>query len=99
MDDPAECVKRIRAALDKMESSGFDTSNEQNQQIAGDMLLDFCNLNRILKLDGEKALTYSTNRFIINFSLAEKKAQQSGKKLDEMSEDELRDIMNEVLNG
>lgn len=99
MDDPAECVKRIRAALDKMESSGFDTPDEQNQQIAGDMLLDFCNLNRILKLDGEKALTYSTNRFIINFSLAEKKAQQSGKKLDEMSEDELRDIMNEVLNG
>ena len=97
MDDPSDCVKRIRMALDEIEDSGFDTSDEHIQQLAGDLLLDFCNLNRNLKIDSEKALTYSTNRFIINFSLAEKKAQQAGKKLDEMSEEELRELMNEIL--
>lgn len=43
------------------------------------MLLDFCNLDRILKIDGEKALTYASNAFIINFSRAEKMAAEKGK--------------------
>ena len=98
INDPAEYAARIRTALDKLESSGFEV-NSQNQQTYGDMLLDFCNLDRILKIDGEKALTYSTNKFIIDFSAVEKMALVQGKKLDEMSEEELRAIMNKVFDG
>ena len=61
--------------------------------------MDFCNLNRILKVDGEKALTYSTNQFIINFSRLEKMAQQKSKKLDELSEEELRKLIEQVFGG
>ncbi len=52
-----------------------------------------------MKIDGEKALTYSTNKFIIDFSAVEKMAQEQGKKLDEMSEEELRALMNKVFDG
>lgn len=98
MDDPAEYVAGIREALDKLEQSGY-TVNSQNQQTSGDLLLNFCNLNRILKVDGEKALTYSTNRFIINFSRLEKLAQERSKKLDELSEEEIRQLMEQVFGG
>ncbi len=99
IDDPAVCADRIRSGLDKLEKSGFDKVNSQNQQTLGDLLLDFCNLDRILKVDGEKALTYSTNEFIIDFSRLEKMSQERGKKLDELSDKELRELMNEVFSG
>lgn len=98
INDPAEYTARIREKLDMLENAGFEV-NSQNQQTYGDMLLDFCNLDRILKIDGEKALTYSTNKFIIDFSAVEKMAQEQGKKLDEMSEEELRALMNKVFDG
>lgn len=98
INDPAEYAARIRARLDELESSGFEV-NSQNQQTYGDMLLDFCNLDRILKIDGEKALTYSTNKFIIDFSALEQMALAQGKKLDDMSEEELRALMNKVFDG
>lgn len=99
IDDPAVCVERIRAGLDRLEKSGFDKVNSQNQQTLGDLLLDFCNLDRILKVDGEKALTYSTNKFIMGFSRLEKMSQERGKKLDELSEEEFRELINKVFDG
>ena len=98
INNPAEYAARIKSALDKLESSGFEV-NSQNQQTYGDMLLDFCNLDRILKIDGEKALTYSTNKFIIDFSTIEKMALEQGKKLDDMSTEVIRAIMNKVFDG
>lgn len=98
MDDPAECAGKIRQALDSLEKTGFDKINAQNQQTCGKLLLEICNLNRILKVDGEKALTYASNKFIIDFSRAEKAALEQGKKLDEMSEDELRGLMDKVFS-
>lgn len=99
IDNPSECIGKIREGLDKLELSGADEVNSQNQQTLGDLLLNFCNLNRILKVDGEKALTYSTNKFIIDFSRIEENAQSQSRKLDELSEDELRGLMNKVFSG
>lgn len=98
VNDAAEYVGKIRTGLDELERSGYSV-NSQNQQTLGVLLLDFCNLDRILKIDGEKALTYSTNQFIINFSRLEKLAQERSKKLDELSEDELRELMKQVFSG
>ena len=98
INNPAEYAARIRSALDKLESSGFEV-NSQNQQTCGNLLLDFCNLDRILKVDGEKALTYASNAFIINFSRAEKMAAEKGKKLDELSQDELQELMKVIFDG
>ena len=98
MNSAKEFADRIRANLDMLEANGFEV-NSQNQQTCGKMLLDFCNLDRILKIDGEKALTYASNAFIINFSRAEKMAAEKGKKLDEMSEDELAELMKVIFDG
>ena len=78
---------------------GFSDDVEQNQQIIGKILLKFCNLSRILKIDSEKALTYSTNRFIMNFRAVEDEIIASGKSLDDISDEELKLALEKVLNG
>lgn len=78
---------------------GFSDDVEQNQQFMGKILLKFCNLSRILKIDSEKALTYSTNRFIMNFRAVENEIIASGKSLDDISDEELKLALDKVLNG
>lgn len=73
--------------------------HEHNQQLVGKILLKFCNLNRILKIDSEKALTYSTNRFIMNFGAVENEIIAGGKSLDNISEEELKTAADKVHNG
>lgn len=102
INDAKEVADRIRAGLDKLEADNFESDNVQNQHLLGDLLLSFCNLNRILKGDGEKALTYSTNNFIILFRALENEALKSGVgcgSLDKLSDEELRSMAEKVFGG
>lgn len=99
ISDAKACADYIRSGLDRLEAGGFDPVNSQNQQILGDILFRFCNLDRILKTDGEKALTYSTNRFIMQFRALENEALAGGKSLESMSDDELKELAEKVFNG
>ena len=105
-----DCIDRIRSGLDELERSGLyenggvsDEKIAQIQQIVGDFALSFCNLNRILKIDGEKALTYSTNRFIMGFRVLENEAAERGCSLDKLcevfSKEELSRLVNIVISG
>lgn len=87
IDDPSDCINKIKSGLDKLSDNPVDIA--QNQHILGQLLLNFCNLNRIYKNDGEKALTYSTNQFIINFGAFESGVIDNEMSLDKLSEDEL----------
>ena len=97
-----EFADRIRAGLDRLEANNFDYDNVQNQHLLGDLLLSFCNLDRILKVDGEKALTYSTNNFIILFRTLEKellnKKADCGAS-DKLSDEELQGMAEKVFGG
>lgn len=99
ISDAKQWADKIRAGLDALESNGFDTVNTQNQQISGDMLLGFCNLGRILGIDCEKALTYSTNRIIMQFRALEDAVRVSGRSMDSMTDDELREMADKVFSG
>ena len=96
-----EFADRIRAGLDRLEANNFDSDNVQNQHLLGDLLLS-CNLDRILKVDGEKALTYSTNNFIILFKTLEKellnKKADCGAS-DKLSDEELQGMAEKVFGG
>ena len=64
----------------------------------GDMLFAAVNAGRLLKLNPEGALTKATNKFIRRFDKMEQLANESGKKLDEMTledMDKLWDIVKE----
>lgn len=103
-----DCIKKIQEQLGELGRRISQQSEDkgemsehfaQNQQILGEILLDFCNLNRILKNDGEKALTYSTNRFIMAFRAVEDDIIKQGGSLDKLSGDELNRAVNNVISG
>lgn len=97
-----EFADRIREGLDKLEANDFEADNVQNQHILGDLLLSFCNLDRILKVDGEKALTYSTNNFIMMFDALEKEAlnEKAGSgEADGLSHEALKNMAEKVFGG
>ncbi len=83
-------IDKIKNALDGLETAEPDDENiAHNQQILGNILLSFCNLNRILDVDGEKALTYATNRFIMEFRAIENEALKKGGSFETLSDEEL----------
>lgn len=94
-----EYIARIHSGLDSLKLSENEEIHSQNQQILGDTLLDICNLSRILDIDSEKALTYSTNKFIILFRALEEELLAQGKKPDECSDEELGRLMKKVFSG
>lgn len=102
------CIEKIKADLDvldrrvseQIEGKGeLSESFAQNQHILGEILLSFCNLNRILKIDGEKALTYSTNRFIMAFRAVESDIIKQGGSLDKLSDEALSQAAYKVISG
>ena len=97
-----EFADRIRAGLDRLEANNFDSDNVQNQHLLGDLLLSFFFFFIILKVDGEKALTYSTNNFIILFRTLEKellnKKADCGAS-DKLSDEELQGMAEKVFGG
>lgn len=83
-------IEKIKSALDELSCDVSDSDKiAHNQQILGNILLSFCNLDRILSIDGEKALTYATNRFIMEFRTIENEALKKGGALDGLSDEEL----------
>lgn len=99
INDAETYAEIIRRGLDTLEKSGYTPGDSQNQQNVEEMLLAFCNLNRILKVDGEKALTYSTNRFIITFRALENEANARGRKMEDMTDSELAEMAEKVFGG
>jgi len=61
----------------------------------GDILTALVNLSRFLKIDPEEALHLATDRSIRRFNYIEQKAKQQGKKLEDMSLEEMDKYWNE----
>ena len=109
INNAEDCINKIQAALGELsrrisqqgssDKGELDEDFAQNQQILGEILLGFCNLNRILKNDGEKALTYSTNRFIISFRAVKNEIIKQGDSLDNLSSEELNQVAYKVISG
>ena len=113
INNAEDCIDKIKADLDKLcrrisQQGSLKASDDkgelseefaQNQHILGEILLSFCNLNRILENDGEKALTYSTNRFIMAFRAVENEVVKQGGTLDKLSSDELSRAAYKVISG
>jgi len=68
---------------------------EEKDHEFGDILTALVNLARFLKIDPEEALHLATDRSIKRFNYIEQKAKQQGKKLEEMSLEEMDKYWNE----
>lgn len=96
VNDAEQCVSEVSALLSQLELTGNDDVNSHNSHIMGKILFTICNLDRILKIDGEKALTYSTNQFIMMFRAFEQKALAEGKALAELSDEDMLSLLSRI---
>ena len=64
----------------------------------GDLLFSVVNVGRFLKADAEMCLTDATNKFIKRFIKMEDLAEENGKKLDELSLNELDELWIKIKN-
>ena len=71
---------------------GKETGKERMEEEFGDLLFSMVNLSRFLGLNAENSLTNATNKFINRCVGIELLAQQKGKKLSEMSPEEIDEL-------
>ena len=65
------------------------------QEELGDLLFAVVNLSRFLKVDPEEALNKTTEKFIRRFGFVEERVISIGKKIDEMTLEELDKLWEE----
>lgn len=97
----ADALKNLSDEIGRFaeEVGASDEENERCQSKMGDILLKICEVDRLLKVDSEKALTYASQRFTAEFRKAEEEIASGGKKFDELSQDELRSIKDRIFSG
>ncbi len=83
---------KIREEIDELEAEYKNNSKSGMLDELGDVLFSIVNLSRFLKVHPELSLTQSTNKFINRFEYIEKQAAEEGKKLNEMSLDEMETL-------
>ena len=87
-------VEALREELRELENaidSGGDVEGE-----LGDLIFSAVNVARFFSVDPEKALGLSSNKFIERFARLEKKARDRGRRLEDMTLDEMEDIYRQV---
>lgn len=83
-DDIKYVYEKVQEELDELKDEKDDIEGE-----LGDLLFAAVNLSRFLDIDPEIALNRTTNKFIKRFSFVEKTAHENGKRLENMSLDEM----------
>jgi len=87
--NPEDVFAKIREEIDELEAEFKKNSSSGMEDELGDVLFSVVNLSRFLKVHPELSLTQSTNKFIGRFEQVEKCAAEQGKKLEEMSLQEM----------
>ncbi len=87
--DPGDVFAKIREEIDELEVEFKKQNKSGIEDELGDVLFSVVNLSRFLKVHPELSLTQSTNKFISRFEHIEKRALEQGKKLNDMSLEEM----------
>jgi len=92
-DQVWEKVKEEEKELQEAIESGDQKKVEEE---FGDLVFSLVNFARFLNIDAENALEITNKKFINRFSQMEEQAMASGKKLNEMSLQEMDSIWNQI---
>lgn len=87
--NPEDVFAKIREEIDELEAEYRKHSTSGMEDELGDVIFSVVNLSRFLKVHPELSLTQATNKFIGRFEQVEKLAQEQGRKLEEMSPEEM----------
>lgn len=95
-DNIEDVIKKVDEEISELKDVYRSKNVERITDEIGDVLFALVNLARFLKIQPELALTGTINKFIRRFEYIEMEACKEGKKLEEMSLDEMDRLWNKA---
>ncbi|QXM07228.1 nucleoside triphosphate pyrophosphohydrolase [Crassaminicella indica] len=93
-DDVGDAIKKVREELEELLEVYNTDKYDQITEEVGDLIFAVVNVARFLKVDPEMALNKTIQKFIDRFEFIEMTAQNDGRKLEEMSLNEMDELWN-----
>ena len=97
-NDVDEASKKIEEELKEILDVYKTNNREKILEEVGDLLFACINVARLLKIDGEEALNSVINKFIQRFSFIETEVLKEGKKLTEVSVEDMNKLWEMAKN-
>lgn len=98
-DSIIEASKKVEEELKEVLDVYKSNNREKILEEVGDLLFACVNVSRLLNIDGEEALSSATKKFIKRFSFIEAEALKQGKKLKDMSIDDMNILWEKAKNS
>lgn len=95
-DNVEDVFKKVEEEINELKEVFRSNNMERITDETGDALFAIVNLARFLKVQPELALTGTINKFINRFEYIEKSGAQVGKKLEDMTLEEMDKLWNEA---
>lgn len=96
LESISDVTKKICASATELEKACDKLSEKEISARYGELLFETVRLGKAVKADAEVALTDYTNGFIRQFEEVEKAASSEGKKMEEMSAEELEKLWKNI---
>lgn len=88
-DNVEDAWKKVREEMEEFHEVYRSGDMEKTEEELGDLLFAVVNVSRFLKIQPELALTKTINKFIKRFEYIETKSAENGKKLTDMTLEEM----------
>lgn len=84
-DNPADVWAKVKEEISEVEEAVANLSMDERESEFGDLLFSIINAARLYNIDPEAALEKTNKKFIYRFNYIEQKANEAGRKLNEMT--------------
>lgn len=88
-DNVEDAWKKINEEMEELREAYESGNMEKTEEELGDLLFAVVNVSRFLKIQPELALTKTINKFIKRFEYIETKSSENGRKLENMTLEEM----------
>lgn len=96
--DIYEALLKVDEELYEFREACEEESTDHIEEELGDLLFSIVNVSRFVKVQPELALGRTIEKFIQRFSFVEEEAAKNGRKLDEMTLEEMDELWNKAKN-
>jgi MazG family protein len=95
-DNKEQVWEKVEEELEELKNAVAGGNHNQSEEELGDVIFSLINYARFLQVDAENALERTNKKFIQRFTIMEQEALQGGKKLSEMTLQEMDAIWNSI---
>ncbi len=97
-DDVKFCIEKVREETEEVKEAILAGNKEEIQKEIGDLLFAVVNVARFMDVNPEIAAEESNKKFMKRFEYVETQAGKQGKKLEEMSLQQMDELWDEAKN-